>query len=140
MIAYLDSSVVLRLLFGESKPLRQWRQITSRITSRLLLVEVGRVIDRCRLDRMLDDQQVADLHAEVARLLPSLSIVAITDEIIEYAQKPMPTTIGTLDALHVSTAYFLSRAIDEELIVATHDVQLARCAKAHGLTTIGADI
>ncbi|HVU03975.1 MAG TPA: hypothetical protein VHE30_19585 [Polyangiaceae bacterium] len=61
MIAFLDSSVVLRKLFGEPNPVEEWSSIRDAYVSRILAVEVGRVIDRCRLDGKIDDEQVAVL-------------------------------------------------------------------------------
>jgi hypothetical protein len=50
----------------------------------------------------------------------------------------MPTTLGTLDAIHLATALALATTLDEPLVVATHDAHLARAARASGLDVRGA--
>lgn len=47
--------------------------------------------------------------------------------------------IGTLDALHLATALVLAPLLDAPLHFATHDAQLARCARASGLSVVGVD-
>ncbi len=47
------------------------------------------------------------------------------------AAEPLPTTLGTLDALHLASA-LLVRASDLELAFATHDLELAIAAGAMG--------
>ena len=46
MIAYLDSSVVLRLALNQPKPLAEFRDIRQGISSRLLKAECLRTLDR----------------------------------------------------------------------------------------------
>jgi predicted nucleic acid-binding protein len=104
MIVYLDTSVLLRKLFREPEPLAKWASIEQAYASRLLVVEVSRVIDRCRLAGRLDDESVASLKEETVRLLQSIDFVELTDILLERAALPMPTVIGTLDALHLVTA------------------------------------
>lgn len=134
----LDTSVVLRMLFGESGALEEWNQIADAHASRLLIVEVGRVIDRCRLAGDLDDAQVEGLHREARRVLRSVEILELTDVILVRAASAMPTTLGTLDAIHLATALELARTVTDAPVLATHDAQLARAARASGIEVIGA--
>jgi predicted nucleic acid-binding protein len=138
VIAFLDTSVVARKLFGEPSPLAEWGRIQEAYASRLLGVELGRVVDRARLAGELDDDQVAHLHGEGRRILRSIEIVALTDRVLDRAAGPMPTTLGTLDALHLATALELAAGGVAGLVLATHDAQLARAARASGLEVIGA--
>ncbi len=137
MIAYIDSSVLLRQLFGERNALAEWRSIEAAYASRLLPLEVGRTIDRCRLLGTIDDEQVADLHDESRRVLRSIEILAVTERILARATGPMPTVIGSLDAIHLATALDVARTLSAPLVVATHDVQLATAARASGLSVCG---
>lgn len=137
MIAFIDTSVLLRLLFGEPNPLVEWSQIEEAYASRLLGVEVARVIDRYRLQNVIDDEQVAHLHSEARRTSNSLNILAVTEPLLERAERPMPTIVGTLDAIHLATAIGLAPLLAEPLMFATHDVQLGRAARASGLDVIG---
>lgn len=138
MIAFIDSSVLLRKLFGESKALAEWSSIRAAYASRLLPLEVGRVVDRCRLAGQVDDEQVADLHQEARRILRSIDVLGLDERILERAAGSMPTTLGALDAVHLATALELTRQLGASLVFATHDVQLARAARASGLDVCGA--
>ena len=53
MIVYLDTSVVLRVLFREEGPLETWGTWDEAYSSELLGVEARRVIDRMRLELCL---------------------------------------------------------------------------------------
>jgi predicted nucleic acid-binding protein len=137
MTVFLDSSVLLRLLFGEPNPLRQWSEIRRAYASRLLLVEIGRVIDRVRLEGLIDDEQVALLHEELRQLVRSIEVLSLTDEILSRAAGALPTVLRTLDAIHLTTALELAESIREPVALATHDAQLARAARASGMTVWG---
>lgn len=138
MTTYVDTSVLLRKLFGEPAPLAQWSRIKAAYSSRLMLVEIGRVVDRCRLGGEIDDAAVEQLHVEAKRLVRSIELLALGDAILQRAAGPMRTVVGSLDAIHLATALQLAAAIDDELVFATHDDQLARACRASGLHVIGA--
>jgi predicted nucleic acid-binding protein len=137
MNGYLDSSVLLRKLFREPSPLAAWSSIERAYASRLILVEVGRVIDRARLAGRIDDEAVAALHEEAARLLRSVDLVSLGDELLARAAQPMPTVLASLDALHLVTALEVKEELAPDLVMLTHDDQLARAARASGLTVLG---
>lgn len=137
MKCYVDSSVILRVLLGEARPLPEWRKIKQAYASRLLAVEVGRTIDRCRLAGDINDAEVEQLHGELARLLRSLSLIGLTGAILERAAAAMPTVLGSLDAIHLASAMELERSLGERPVLATHDAQLARAARASGFTVVG---
>lgn len=59
MIAYLDSSVLLRVVLGENGALEEWPTIECGLTSGLTEVECLRTLDRLRLAESLDDEQAA---------------------------------------------------------------------------------
>jgi predicted nucleic acid-binding protein len=138
VIAFVDSSVVLRKLFGEPGALAEWSQIDQAYASRILPVEVARVIDRYRLAGQIDDADVAALHGEARRVLRSMQVLALSETVLRRAAGPMPVVLGTLDALHLATALELAPTLDGPLVLATHDEQLARAARASGLDVCGA--
>jgi predicted nucleic acid-binding protein len=137
MTVLLDTSVVLRKLFGERGTLAEWPRIRLAFASRMLSVELGRVIDRARLAGDIDDAQVEQLQREARRLLRSVEILALGERILARASGPMPTALGTLDAVHLATALELAPR-HPSLALATHDRQLARAARASGLEVCGA--
>jgi predicted nucleic acid-binding protein len=137
MMTYLDSSVVLRKLFAEPNSL-EWSQIVQTCSCRFLLVEVGRVIDRYRLLGKIDDAQVADLHQEFQKILRSIDIASISERVLLRAAGPMPVALGTLDSIHLAAALEIAHEIGSPVMLATHDVQLGRAARASGLEVVGA--
>jgi len=137
MRCYVDSSVLLRIVFGETKPLREWKKIEAAYSSALLKVEVSRTIDRARLAGQLDDEDVATISEDAKRISRSIRFVECATAILERASQPMPTVLGTLDAIHLASAIEAQRSAGADLIFATHDVQLARAARALGFTVVG---
>jgi predicted nucleic acid-binding protein len=137
MIALLDTSVLLRKLFGERASLAEWPRITEAYASRILLLELGRVIDRSRLAGDIDDRQVEHLHREARRVLRSVEVLALSERILVRAGGPMPTVVGSLDAIHLATALELAADREGPMVLATHDEQLGRAARASGLEVWG---
>jgi hypothetical protein len=94
-------------------------------------------LDRLRLRSGLPDSEVASRRATILSLIASLEIVEIDSPVLERAAQPMPTALGTLDAIHLTTALMWKESTGTELVMATHDVSLALGAQAHGLDVVG---
>jgi predicted nucleic acid-binding protein len=138
LIAYLDSSVILRIVLGQEHPLKAWTAISYPICSALAEVECLRALDRLRLLDDLGDAAVASRREAVYRILNGVELVELTPNVLERAAQPMPTTLGTLDALHLATALLLrERGSTSELVIATHDQALGLAARAHGFDVVG---
>jgi predicted nucleic acid-binding protein len=136
---YLDTSVVLRRLFSEPDAIASAALPSDgpTFTSRLLLTEVARTIDRARLRGELVDEDVATLHEQADILARTMTILAVTDEVLERAGAPMPTIVGTLDGIHLATALLLKESPHRVTHFLTHDTQLGRAARASGFVVIG---
>ncbi len=137
MIAYLDSSVVLRLVLGQPDRLKEWNSIEAGVASALVEVECLRTLDRLRLRTQLADEDLALRREAVYRLTEEMTIVEPTRAVLNRAAQPQPTPLGTLDALHLSTALLWRESRGEDLLMATHDRALAVAARASGLRVIG---
>ena len=138
MIAYVDASVLLRMALGQPDRLREWRQIEQGVASALVATESLRTLDRLRLRADLSDAEVAKHRATILSLLASLDLVEIDGSVLDRAAQPMPTELGTLDAIHLATALLWKEMTGSDLVMATHDVALAIGAQAHGLRVVGA--
>ncbi len=138
MIAYVDSSVLLRVVLGQSNALAQWQRIASGIASALVEVESLRTLDRVRLAEGYSDEIVAERREAVYRLLESMEIAEITYSVLARAAQPLPTALGTLDAIHLATALLWKEQTGKDVTMATHDTALAVASKATGLRVIGA--
>lgn len=137
MIAYLDSSVLLRVILGQRNALKEWSSIERGVASALVEVECLRTLDRVRLAEGVDDADVAARREAVYRLIEAMEIVELTGPVLSRASQPLPTALGTLDALHLATALLWREQTAADLVMATHDEALATAAKASGLRVIG---
>jgi uncharacterized protein len=137
VIAYIDSSVILRLILSEPNPLREWPDVHQGITSALAQVEVLRTLDRLRFSLpTIDPQLLAGRHEAAFRVLEGLETVEITRGVLARAAQPLPTPLGTLDAIHLVSA-MAWREQFEGLVFATHDLALSAAARASGFEVIG---
>ncbi len=138
MIVYLDSSVLLRVVLGQAGSLREWRSIDRAVASELVEVESLRTLDRLRLAERLPDEQIAIRREAVYRLLESVEMVEPNRSVLQRASQPLPTSLGTLDAIHLATALLWREKTGTDLAMATHDDALATAARASGLRVLGA--
>lgn len=137
MIAYVDASVLLRVALGQPDALPQWRDIDEGVASALITTECLRTLDRFRLRAKLSDADVATRRAAILALIASVQIVEIDSIVLDRAAQPMPTELGTLDAIHLATALLFKDQTRASLVMATHDAALALGAQAHGFTVLG---
>lgn len=138
MIAYLDASVVLRLVLGEKDRLAQWAQVDAAVASALTEVECLRTLDRlARMDR-LSPEELAERRGAVYRTLEAVDLVDVSRTVLRRASEPFPTPLGTLDAIHLATALLWREATGDRLTMTTHDRELATAARATGFSVAGA--
>lgn len=137
MIAYVDSSVLLRVALGQPNALPEWSDVERGVSSALLATESLRTLDRLRLRVNFSDVEVARRRSTILALIDSLELVEIDGSVLDRAAQPMPTELGTLDAIHLATALLWRDAVGTDLAMASHDRALAVAAQAHGFKTIG---
>jgi predicted nucleic acid-binding protein len=133
---YVDSSVVLRIVLGESRMLPEWRRIRRAISSQLIRVECLRTIDRARIRMALDDAEVAERRSGVLEVLEGFDMVPIDDAVLGRATDPFPTALGSLNAIHLASALRVRSRIPD-MRLATHDAELATAAHALGFRVLG---
>ncbi len=139
MIAYLDSSALLRLILREpgSLDLDELRSCESIISSELIAVECPRTVDSLRLQGSLSTEEAASRFAVVKDWLEAVDLVLLQRPILARASEPFPTPLGTLDAVHLATALVWRDRTQQELVMATHDGGLAIAARAFGIQVLG---
>lgn len=137
MIAYVDASVLLRVALRQPDALAEWRQIEQGVSSALIVTESLRTLDRLRVRARLSDSEVSTRRATILRLIASIELVEVDRIVLDRAAQPMPTELGTLDAIHLSTALLWKDMTGADLVMTTHDEALGIAAKAHGLPVIG---
>lgn len=137
MIAYLDSSVLLRVVLGQRGRLREWGSVKEGIASAVAEVECLRTLDRLRHRGELRDRDVAVRREAVYRLLDEVTVVEPSRAILGRAGEPLPAPLGTLDAIHLATALAWRDTTGADLVFATHDAALGTAARAMGFQVIG---
>ena len=134
MLAYLDSSVILRHILRQSDPFCGWTELSEVGCSELGWIECHRTVDRFRLGGKLNDEDVAVAKQLIEFIFEGMEIFSITPSISQGAAGSFPTVVGTLDAIHLSTALLWRHETGQPVRFLTHDIQLARAASALGLT------
>lgn len=136
MTVYLDTSIVLRILFREPNPVTIWTKWDKAYSSSLWRVEALRTVDRLRLLHEISDSEVADLVREVQAVHDTLAIHPLDERIMQRASETFPTVVGTLDAIHLATAIFIRETEEIDLLL-THDSQLGTAARSLGFKIMG---
>jgi len=137
VIAYLDTSALLRLVLRESGALEEVRAWDGLVSSELLAVESLRTINRLRLQGDLSVEEAASRRDTVTQWLEAVDLVLLQRPILARASEPLPTPLGTLDALHLATALVWQDRMRQALVMATHDRDLALAARSFGLDVRG---
>jgi uncharacterized protein len=135
MRTYIDASVLLRVIQGQPKALPSWKDLEP-VSSDLIRVECLRTIDRARASHQLDDEQSAELRAAVLSALTAFSMAPVSSSVLERAADPFPTSLGTLDAIHLATAIQIRDDLPN-LQFATHYRELATAARSVGFDVLG---
>jgi uncharacterized protein len=138
LIAYLDSSVVLRITLGQPGPFQAWDRLERAVSSELLRVECLRTIDRARLVARLDDVTVSGRRQGLLELLDGIELVPLEPTILDRAADPFPTSLRTLDAIHLATALGIREQVPS-MVFATHDDELGLAARAMGFDVHGVE-
>ena len=136
MKVYVDSSVLLRVILGEPRPLREWTRITEAVTSEITRVESLRVLDRLRLAGDLVDRELARRRRTLLETLDGFELVRLNRSVLDRAGDPFPTQLRTLDAVHLASA-ILVRGRFPALRFATHDDDLGTAASALNFQVLG---
>ena len=137
MIAYVDASVLLRVALGQPNALPEWRHIDRGVSSALVMTESLRTLDRARLRGGLSDIEVARRRSIILALIDALELVEVDRVVLHRAAQPMPTELGTLDAIHLASALLWKDEFGLDPAMATHDKALGLAAQAHGLKVLG---
>jgi len=123
---YLDTSVLGRVLLDEpdTSAIRNELACFERhVSSRLLRVELRRLGLR------------EDMLEHVDGLLSGKVLIPVDEEILTAAETLTPSSVATLDAIHLATAVRLTEAGELNALM-TYDKQLADGAREHGIAVL----
>jgi len=137
VIAYVDASVVSRVVMRQPNRLVELETCTQRLTSLLTQLECLRAMDKARLDEGLDQDEILARRLVLFQQLRRMSKIAVARSVLDRASSSFPLPVKTLDAIHLATALQLRERRYHELVFATHDRQQGRAAAALGFEVIG---
>ena len=137
MIAYIDTSALLRVVLREPGALDDLRSYDGLVSSELIAVESARTIDRLRLQGSLTTEEAAARVRAVNDWLEAVDLVLLRPPVLSRASEPMHISLGTLDALHLATALIWRDRMGPLPMMATHDTALGMAAQAFGFDVRG---
>lgn len=137
MTAYVDSSALLRLVLREPGALETLLECDAWVSSELIAVEVARTLDRLRLSGTFTMDQASATHHVVTDWLETMDLVLLRAPVLMRASQPLPSPLGTLDALHLASALVWQDRMNDNLLFATHDAALGLAARAYGFEVAG---
>ena len=137
MTAYIDTSVLLRLVLREPGALEDLRSYDALVSSELIAVESGRTIDRLRLQGALTVEEAAVRLRAITDWLEAIDLVLLRPPVLSRASEPLPTALGTLDSIQLSTALIWRDRMGVLPTMATHDTALGLAARTFGFDVRG---
>ena len=137
MIAYIDSSVLARVVMRQTDRLVGLETCEHRFTSLLTQAECLRAIEKARLDEGLGPDEILSRRLALFDQLRRMSRVPVSRAVLDGAGSSYPLPVKTLDAIHLATAVRLKDRGNPGLVFATHDRQQGRAALALGFEVVG---
>ena len=137
MIAYLDTSALLRIVLREAGALDDLRAYDGLVSSELIALESARTIDRLRTQGALTMDEAAERTGMVNEWLEGVDLVLLRPPVLSRASEPMPMPLGTLDAIHLATALIWRDRLGPLPQMVTHDPALGAAARGFGFDVRG---
>ncbi len=127
--AYIDASVLLRIILDEPGALKDVNKFEEIYSSWLIRVESHRVLQRLLKNNQITESKFLKSVEILGKLLTKINIIEINKTILTRSEESFPLQIGTLDAIHLASALSLrEHQIYPTLL--THDIQLGNNALA----------
>jgi predicted nucleic acid-binding protein len=139
---YVDTSVLLRVVLDEPDQIAEWDVFEDPVTSILAEVEGLRVIDRATRKathprrKPLTEDEANAARTRLHQVLEMFGQIELEPAILAQAGR-LAGPLGTLDALHLSTALTWRDRSGITAVMATHDPELGAASARHGLRVIG---
>lgn len=125
------------LVLREPGALEELRSYDALVSSELIAVESCRTIDRLRSQGLLTTEEAAERLKVVTEWLEAIDLVLLRPPVLSRASDPLPTPLGTLDAVHLATALIWRDRMGSLPIMATHDAVLGLAARTFGFDVLG---
>jgi predicted nucleic acid-binding protein len=136
--AYLDTSVILRVLFGEKNSLiAELEKVKLPVISQITRLECFRTIDRLHLRGQIEDEELVVARNKVLRLQAKCEIILLSDTLLNLAESSFSLPLGSLDSIHLASAILWRKKYQKPLSFLTHDQELSLAARSQGFEVIG---
>ena len=137
MIAYVDTSALLRIVLREPGAVDDLRTYDGLVSSELIAVESARTIDRLRNHGALTMDEATERIGVVNEWLEAVDLVLLRPPVLSRASEPMPMPVGILDAIHLATALIWRDRLGPLPQMVTHGAALGAAARAFGFDVRG---
>ena len=137
MIAYIDTSALLRIVLREPGAVDDLRTYDALVSSELIAVESARTIDRLRNQGILTMEEATERIGVINEWLEAVDLVLLRPLVLSRASEPMPMPVGTLDAIHLATALIWRDRLGPLPQMVTHDAALGAAARSFGFEVRG---
>ncbi len=127
MACYIDTSALAKLIVAEPETpaLQRWFSAEDRdpVSCDLARTELFRAVRRVAPDRVSTTRAVLD----------SITLIALPSALFEHAARLEPSSLRTLDAIHLAAALDLGDDLDA---LVTYEDNLAQSATANGVRVL----
>ena len=80
---------------------------------------------------------IARRRATILALIGALELIEIDAIVLDRAARPLPTELGTLDAIHLASALLWRDSVGIDPVMATRIGAIGLAAQAHGPKVLG---
>lgn len=140
MIAYLDTSALLKLIIAEKgtdQAILLWRQASGIVASRLAWPEAVAALAAARRGRRVSDEGYQTAAEALRRCFQRCTMISIADPLIDRAAAlTVDYDLRAADAIHLATALAVMEA---DSLFVTWDRRLRVAAAQAGLVTAPAE-
>ncbi len=137
MIAYIDSSVLPRILLDEEGKIEEFKKIERGISSVLLKIECLRTLDQLKFENQYSDDEYIESRSLFLSAFKKISFIKLSNSIVESSCRPWEIPVKSLNAIHLASALQWKQNEEKNLMFLTHDKRLGNVAKSNGLDVIG---
>lgn len=138
-LAYLDSSVLLSLIFGDasSEQAKSLFKTYRWVSSKLLLFECTNVLIRESQSQKNGDLLLKKSLKYLDKLTSQVNIIPISNDVLNKILSDKRISKGrTLDAIHLASALYVQDNCEEKLQIASFDKRLLDLSVELGLESL----
>ncbi len=137
MIAYIDSSVVLRIALNQKNQIKNIEDWPKSIANVVLKAECLRTIDRLFAMSRIDSENRMKTTDFIYKFIEHVELIEISTSLLDKISYPLGLNLGTLDAIHLFSAIEYKRKTQKPVTILTHDEAMGSAARMFGFEVLG---